>query len=138
MVTRKFWGAVTWCFLAVLIGLMQLWCVLGYVALAENKVFEYDKFVLDCSLVFFSTALVASLAVDFFSQNRKRVRSLGLIGVMFGLYPAVVVGLGILIYSVCFFGQAKVSIVSNVELVMFTMSVVYALIVKCVDFVGTR
>ena len=57
---------------------------------------------------------------------------------MFGLYPAVVVGLGILIYSVCFFGQAKVSIVSNVELVMFTMSVVYALIVKCVDFVGTR
>ena len=88
--------------------------------------FSALQFYHDCGLVFFCSALVVGLALDFFAQNRKQFRSLGKVGLAYACFPCLIVAVAILIYSVCFRGNPDMNIIINLQLVLFTMSIAYA------------
>src|SRR5205807_30971 len=60
---KRLAASMAWCVLAVLIGLLQLWCLLGFVALDQNSTVETGRLLRDCGLLFFSSTLVATFAV---------------------------------------------------------------------------
>ena len=123
-----------WCVCMLLFGLLQFWTILGHSALDKDVSFNSEKFLLDCGLVFFSTALVAGFAIDFFCQSRKRIKSLASIGALYALYPALILGLAIWIYGVCFLGRPDIDLLLNMQLVIISMSVLYALVLKTMHF----
>lgn len=138
MPRKPFVKALGWCGCMLLFGLLQFWSILGHAALDENVSFDSKKFLLDCGLVFFSTALVASFAIDFFCQKRKLVKNLALIGALYALYPALIMGLAIWIYSVCFLGNPDLELLFNMQLVIIFMSILYALVLKTMHFANKK
>ena len=130
MIGNTFWRAVIWCILSLFFGLLQLWFVIGYCALDKDLTFDFTKVLRDCGLVFFCTALVAGLALDFFANNKKRITDLGLVGLAYAFYPAVVVATATLVYSVCFRGKPDMALVRNLQMVIITMSIIYAVAAK--------
>lgn len=135
---KPFFKALAWCGCMLLFGLLQFWSVLGYSALDKEISFDGNKFLMDCGLVFFSTVLVVGFAIDFFCQNRKRIKNLTSVGVFYALYPAAILGLAVWIYSVCFLGQPEIDLLFNIQLVIIFMSVLYALVLKTRHFANQK
>lgn len=129
-----FFKASAWCGCMLLFGLLQLWSVLGYSRLDNKAFFDGNKFLVDCGLVFFSTALVVGFAIDFFFQDRKRVKSLIYIGAIYVLYPILILVVAVAIYGVCFLGQPDINLLLSMQLVIVFMSVLYALVLKTMHF----
>jgi hypothetical protein len=131
---KPFGKALAWCTIMLFFGLLQLWFVLGYSALDKAISFDRDKFLLDCGIVFFSTVLVATFAIDFFCQDRKLIKSLALVGVLYALYPALILGLAVWVYSNSFLGQPDIKRLFNTQMVIVFMSTLYALVLKTKQF----
>lgn len=123
-----------WTCLAVFFGLIQLWIVIALCRLDRDLTFDLNRVVLECGVVFFCTALVAGLALDFFSSNRKVTMPLWFVGFTYALFPLLVVGLAAVVYSVCYGGNPDINFVKNVEVVVLIMSLVYAIGVKYIAF----
>lgn len=127
---RALLKAIVWCLLSLFFGLLQLWFVIGYSALDQTLTVDTNQIILDCGVVFFCTALVAGLALDFFAHNKKKWTELGLIGFAYAFYPALVAIIATLVYSVCYRGNPDVTLIRNLQLVLISMSLLYAAGVK--------
>ena len=84
-----------WLILSAIFGQLQLWVVWGSNSLTVNpNMLTYDKVILDGYILFFCTGITASLALDYYFDNRITKRGEQLI---YSLFPIVVVLLGVLI-----------------------------------------
>lgn len=130
--------AFVWCGIVLFFGLLQFWYVLGYSFLDKGTSFNGDKFLMDCGLVFFSTALVAGFAIDFFCKDRKRIKSLGVIGLLYAFYPGLILCLSVWVYSNCFLGQPDMERLLSTQMIILFMSMLYALVLKTKLFANLK
>ncbi|OTE96092.1 hypothetical protein BCS42_01240 [Crenothrix sp. D3] len=124
-------------------GLLQVWLILAihYVILVNAPVQSKTLFM-DGALLFFSTAVVSSLAVDYyyFSKN-KLIENHSLEHIMFSVFPFLIITASILLFVTCYMiditkSEIKInqSSVSSIELVIITCTLIYAFCIKLITF----
>ena len=124
-------AAFVWCLLTVLFGLIQLWWSIGISVIDRNITYDFEGLINSCALIFFSTALVASLAIDFFYYANQKNYTLKQIGIVFVLFPFFILLITLMMFTVCDIGSAKFEFLVPIQLVILTMSLIYAFQLKC-------
>jgi len=124
---------MAWCVLAVVIGLLQLWCLLGFVALDQNSTVETGRLLRDCGLLFFSSTLVATFGLDF-AFSARTSRTLLIHWLVYCIFPGIVVCASILVYSVCYLGHPKFPAILLTQLTVTFAAFVYAVAIKFQHF----
>ena len=57
--------SVGWAIGTFVFGLLQIWLVFGHNFIVKGNPFQFDQFVADGSLLFFATAIVSSITIDY-------------------------------------------------------------------------
>ncbi|MEZ5673409.1 MAG: hypothetical protein R3E08_13955 [Thiotrichaceae bacterium] len=130
--------SLNWLMLVTLVGLLPLICVSGYVFIIEGKFISHGKVLADGMILFFSTALVGSLAIDYrFSE--QRISSYFISDLLFLIFPILIILTCIITFSYCFLTlggcsqEDHIDVISRLiwaEVISFVMTLVYAFFVK--------
>ena len=123
-----------WFILTLIFGLLQSWIVLGksYIIVDNNFSIEFNNLFMNGALLFFSTAIIASLTIDYFLLRRKQYSKV-VTGFMFVFFPIVVLILCISLFFIIHdMTPEKIEFytVRNIELGLLTVTGIYAIIVK--------
>jgi len=132
---KRFLASLGWCLLALVFGLLQFWCLLGYAALDKKSTFIPEKILFDSGLLFFGTTLVTTFSLDF-AFSKKTSRTLLLHWLVFCIFPALIVSWSILVYSVCSVGDPKPKPVLIAQILGAGVALAYAGILKFQHFKG--
>jgi tetratricopeptide (TPR) repeat protein len=57
--------SILWAIGTLVFGLLQVWLVFGHNSIVKDNHFQFDQFVADGSLLFFATAIVSSITIDY-------------------------------------------------------------------------
>ena len=57
--------SIFWAIGTLVFGLLQVWLVFGHNFIVKGNHFQFDKFVADGYLLFFATAIVSSITIDY-------------------------------------------------------------------------
>lgn len=125
-----------WIILIIVFGLLQVWSLVAYDKAIISFNLDFNKLVLDGVFLFFSSAIVTSIALDYFFDGNVSF-SKPVSGIMFSLFPCVIVGLTLLLYF-----SIRTSPTADVDFefvylsnkIIMTMSVLYCLITKGILF----
>jgi len=123
-----------WFLLTLFFGLLQSWIILGEGYLVNNIPFddEFENLFMNGALLFFSTAIISSLTLDYFLLRRVEY-SKPVTGIMFVLFPTIVLILCISLFLIIHNlepNSIKFDTVLNLELGLLTVTGIYAIIVK--------
>lgn len=131
--------SILWFILTLFFGLLQSWIILmeNYVFKMDNNIdigLEFEKsLIMSGALLFFSTAIIASLTIDYFLLRGRDNLSKSKIGFLFVLVPAIVLILCISLFSMIH-GKSATDInyqfVRNMEYGILTTTFIYAVVVK--------
>ncbi|MBY4623947.1 hypothetical protein, partial [Vibrio parahaemolyticus] len=82
--------SLSWLVLIAFFGLLQLWMLLGYEKINTNFQLDLKALTLDGVFLFFSTAIVTSMTVDYYFDRNLELSKLTS-GFLFSLFPGVIV-----------------------------------------------
>lgn len=133
-----------WCILTAFFGLLQVWLVLiiHYLILVD-KPLPPGKLFIDGALLFFSTAVVSSLAIDYHYLPQKEVLPWAshFKKMMFFAFPFAIVFVSTALFIICYLldilaPETKIhsQIIWGLELIVITTTLVYAFFVKLITF----
>lgn len=129
--------ALGWTVLSALFGLMHLILVVASTKLIVGSPPIGVGILLDGVLLFFATALVAALTIDyFFSKDQDYPKPVA--GLLFCLYPALIIGVSIWLFGLCFGKTPQevcVETLKNGTVAVVIMSLIYATVVKSLAFI---
>ena len=117
-------------------GLLQLWIVIGNGYLKEEYSFPAVKLLLDGTLLFFASAVVASICTDYYLGKENKLPRL-ISGFIYFLYPAVVLIVCIWLFSTSFNSSAEelnIEFLKGIQLTVISMTVLYALMTKSIMY----
>ena len=133
---KSFFLSIFWLVLAVFFGLLQLWLLLLSQIVAPPSIISLNDILLGGTLLFFCSALVVSLSIDqFFTPARPY--SPMLIGLLFALYPFVILIVTAYLFGLCFGKnptQLDMHFIRSIQLAIFAMTGIYAIVVKTITF----
>jgi len=135
MLLRSFMKSATWVFLTILFGLLQLWLAIGSSLIIKNFSITHDKIILDGVLLFFVTAVVVAITIDYYFSDNNYPR--WAVGILFGFFPGIIVIISVWLFGICI-GKSKTDLemvtINSLEYAVLTMSFIYALIIKALEF----
>jgi hypothetical protein len=136
---NKFWSnlgkGVSWMFLTTMFGLLQLWLILGHNLVVKEDILTYNQVLLDGFLLFFITAIVSTISVDFFLSDL--VFSRIIVGLLFVLYPLVIM---LMCVGLFYIGldkspiELELNTIEAVQFTLITMTIIYAISTKTLKF----
>lgn len=125
--------SLLWFVLTFIFGLLQAWVVFGQSYMLEDMSVwnEVKNQIMGGALLFFSTAITASLTIDYFmlkDVNFSKTET----GFLFVFSPAIILASAILVFSAIYLKptEAHFQTVMNLELVILSITFIYAIIVK--------
>lgn len=121
--------------LSAFCGLLQVWLQLATNAALQGSPPIMARIVLDGAFLFFSTTLVAALTLDYFFSKAAGY-SKPVVGFLFVFFPAVILLASVWLFGLCF-GKpdlVDLNIVAPLEYAVLTMTGVYAIVVKTLQF----
>lgn len=132
--------ACIWLWVTITAGLLQLIGMTCTYYLVTDSYLDFNKIFLDGSLLFFSTALAISIAIDYkilFLSNNTNHPFLTWI-----IYFPIVILVSSLFFSIfCFLsGMKEVSVnidvlkLRNIELTIFCMTILYSIVAKIIFY----
>ncbi|XLS30106.1 hypothetical protein ACJD0Z_04595 [Flavobacteriaceae bacterium M23B6Z8] len=125
----------TWMILTILFGLLQLWLVLGRNLVVRKDILTYETIILDGVLLFFITAIVTTISVDYFHSNMnfsKRV-----VGFLFVLYPLLIILSSVSLFYMMLensMDDLDFKTIESFQYALITMTVIYAISTKAFKF----
>ena len=122
-----------WCFWAVFFGLLQLWCLLAMAILDRHLSINPACLIFDCGLVFFSTTLATTFALDFAFARRTSANLMGDFR-LYIIFPLIIIILSILVYAVCSVGTPDFWPITLLQIAVFLATCAYAVTVKRLQF----
>lgn len=128
----------SWISLTIIFGLLQIWLLIGanQIIITDPVKIEINKLILDGVFLFFATAIVTTITIDFFFDSKIQL-SKNIIGFLFILYPSVILIITTLIFSL-FIGKSlkeiNIEIIKIGEITILIMTFIYAFIVKLIIF----
>ncbi len=123
--------SLTWCISTLLFGLLPLWLFLGHSLTVKSQIFPLEQFIMSGSLLFFVTAIVASITIDYHILSKNILNPLHF--TMFVIFP-----LTLILFCVVLFGISYGEPIENIELdLLYTVergilliTLVYAIVLK--------
>lgn len=125
-----------WTLVTTFFGLLQLEILAGSEFLSAVNKFDFGTIIIECGLVFFSTALVSSVAIDgfmgpkLFDENWK-------IGAYLAFVPFIVIVVSVIVYLSIKNRASKpvdMETIKTVQLAVTSFSVIYAIGIKKLQF----
>lgn len=133
---KSFFSSFLWLGLTVFFGLLQLWILLGYERANQDFVLNADKLILDGVLLFFCSALVASITIDYhFDKNLELPKWAS--GVLFSFFPFVIIGLSIWLFSTSYTTpkiKLDIEFIKGLNYIVVTMTALYTVTTKSLSF----
>lgn len=136
MLGISFGKGLLWTLCAMFFGLLQLWIVVGNGYLKENYSFPIVKLFIDGTLLFFATAIVASICTDYYLGKANKLPRI-VSGFVYFLYPAVVLSICIWLFSTSFTSSASdlnIEFLKGVQLTVLSMTLIYATMTKTIMY----
>jgi len=132
-----------WFILTLFFGLLQSWIVLGksQVLLGMDISSEFEALIMGGALLFFSTAIIASLTIDYFLLRGKIKHSKLIMGLWFFLFPVIVFIMCISLFSMTHGKSAETvdfELLTVLEFGILLATCIYAVIVKAVYYLNTE
>lgn len=127
--------SLLWLILTISVGLVQIWMVLLLKLFDKSIVFSEDKLILDGTLMFFSSALIASITIDFKMEHKEKVSKTA--NELLNIFPFLVLGFTAMIYPLLLAtDQQHISVINlkRGEIVILLASIFYAFGIKCIQF----
>jgi len=121
--------------LTIIFGLLQLWLVLGYNLVVIDNMISYEEIFLEGFLLFFITAIVSTITVDFFLSDI--IFSRLIVGILFVLLPCIILFISVGVFCVIVSkskSELDVQVIETLQLVLITMTVVYGISIKTLKF----
>lgn len=126
---------VLWMLLTALFGLLQLWLVIGYNSVVRHDILSYHDFIHQGFILFFISAVVTTISVDFFLSDLEFSRTI--VGFLFVLFPLVVLLLSVGLFLICLDKKSTdldLETIEALQLTLITMTVIYAITIKTLKF----
>jgi hypothetical protein len=129
-----------WSSIAAIFGLLQLAILWGRPHLLTQEKFDLVKIVLDGVLLFFATALVSSVTLDYYFTTQVRYSKL-LEGLIVNLIPSGIILSAVWLY-ITTYGKAHeellIDVLNRDQATLVIASVVYAWGIKALLFFNER
>ena len=125
--------SILWLLLTASFGLLQIWISWGSHSMNSSFPYNPEAIFRDSVLLFFTTALVSALAMDYWFSDKHRWPK-PVVGFLFVLYPALIVGLSIWSFMLCSADIADsipIKTIKDSQYTILSMTVVYSVIAKC-------
>jgi len=136
---RSLGKSLLWSILTSFFGLFQVWIILLMGLALKGEKIPCDALTMGGALLFFSTAIVWSLTIDYhlslktFNSNISQLTA----NIIFSVFPTIMFGVCLWLFTVCY-GRIPDEIhsdfISSIEQAVFSMTIVYAFIIKTFDF----
>lgn len=127
-------SSLLWFLLTLLFGLLQSWLVFEESVILQNVNFKdaLDELILSGALLFFSTAIIASLTIDYFLLRQANFPKRET-GSHFVLFPAIILILSVSIFILIHrksINEIDYEVVRAMQFGILTATGVYAIYVK--------
>lgn len=133
---KSFFSSFLWLGLTVFFGLLQLWILLGYERANQDFTLNADKLILDGVLLFFCSALVASITIDYHFDKSLELPKWAS-GILFSFFPFVIIGLSIWLFSTSYTttpAKLDIDFIKSLNYIVVTMSALYTVTTKSLSF----
>jgi len=126
--TKSFFWAIG----TIIFGLLQLWLVLGMTVYDKTKIFPFQEFLMDGALLFFVTAIIASVTIDYLlSKKNSCCKSLEII--LFIVFPFIVLIFIVWLFSISHDKPIKdieFELLYTTEQILLIITFIYSFVVK--------
>lgn len=125
-----------WLILTILFGLLQLWILLGYDQANSEFVLNTNKLILDGVLLFFCSALVSSITIDYHFDKSVELPKWAS-GILFSFFPFIIVGLSIWLFTASYIipsEKIELDFIKSINYIIVTMTALYTITTKSLTF----
>lgn len=135
-VSISFGKGLLWTCFTVLFGLLQLWIVLANEVVITTYNVDFNKIILDGTLLFFTSAVVASICTDYFLTKKCKLNKIAS-SIIYFIYPIAVLLCCIWLFSLNFSEYKEnldIAQIKNIQLSVICMTIFYAITTKAIIF----
>jgi hypothetical protein len=124
--------SLVWAIGTIVFGLLQMWIVWGHSIYVKTKVFPFEEFIINGSLLFFATAIIASVTIDYLLSRKIMVFTL-LEGILFMVFPLVMIGFCVWLFSISYdetIKNVEFELIYSTEQIILFLTFLYGIFVK--------
>lgn len=135
-VSKSFGKGLLWTICTLIFGLLQLWIVLANDFVISDYDLDLNKVITDGTLLFFTSAVVASICTDYYLGEKTGLHKMVALLVYF-IYPFLVLTLCIWLFTLIFSSYSKTinfKIIENIQIAVICMTILYAITTKAIMF----
>lgn len=133
---KGIFSSCLWLMFTVFFGLLQLWLLLGYDQANSDFNLNTNKLILDGVLLFFCSALVASITIDYHFDKSMELPKWAS-GILFSFFPFIIIGLSIWLFTTSYTTPTEkidFEFVTAINYVIVTMTAIYTVTTKSLTF----
>ena len=133
---KGIFSSCLWLVFTVFFGLLQLWLLLGYDQANSDFNLNTNKLILDGVLLFFCSALVASITIDYHFDKSMELPKWAS-GILFSFFPFIIIGLSIWLFTTSYTTPTEkidFEFVTSINYVIVTMTAIYTVTTKSLTF----
>jgi len=140
LIADVIWKSFEWSLFTLFFGLLQIWIIIAWYFLSNPQLEEtiFEQIIMGGALLFFSVAIVSSLTIDhYLAKTTFKTQDFS----AFFLFPMVIIISCIVVFFSCY-GKSShdvnFELVFNVELVILSITLIYAFGIKCTTYHAAR
>lgn len=129
-------GSFSWIFLTTFFSLLQLWIIIGDYLIRKDINFDINSIFLSSVLLFFSSTLVISIMIDYRLLEKHKPES-KILNELIYFIPFFILFICILNHLQIHYNDSKIlklNLIKNLQLLLFSSSILYAFMVKFVQY----
>jgi len=124
--------SLIWAIGTIIFGLLQLWLVWGISIYDKTETFPFKEFITDGALLFFVTAIIASVTIDYLlSKKTPCCKPFEII--LFIVFPLVMLVFIVWLFSVSYgkpIENLEFELLYSTEQILLVITFIYSLFVK--------
>jgi hypothetical protein len=130
----SFIKSISWLGLTLFFGLLQVWLILLDSSLTD-KTFPFDKFIQEGFLLFFATAIVSSVTIDYLLLKKVSHWN-SFDAIMFIVFPFIIILLCVALFYISYHqpSEIKLKLLYSIERNILIATLIYGVIVKFFAF----
>ena len=135
-ISKAFGKGVLWTMFTVIFGLLQLWYVIANDFVITTYNLDFDKIIMDGTLLFFTSAVVSAICTDYYLGKKCELHKIAVSFIYF-IFPLLVIMCCIWLFSLNFSSYKNyidVKQITNIQISVIVMTVLYAVVTKAIMF----
>lgn len=135
-ISKAFGKGVLWTIFTVIFGLLQLWYVIANDFVITSYNLDFNKIIMDGTLLFFTSAVVSAICTDYYLGKKCELHKIAVSFIYF-IFPLLVIICCIWLFSLNFSSYKNdidVEQITNIQISIIVMTLLYAVVTKAIMF----